>query len=1330
VADRTVTTRLKLAVTDFVAGGRQAKSTLRDLDRKFTESAGFAQGFRKKLEDAAKRLPPIDIDVNSSAAEVKIAEIRSRLESLSSKTVGVDIDAAAAYSELQALQRELEAIDDKDVAFEVRAGVAQAMSELRAIDSEINRVDGRTASVNVDADVGGALSSIAMVAAALASLPAVTTLAVGVTALGAGFAAAGIGAAAFSAAAVPALSRVNEALKAQESAAKSAGGATGGAGQSAAQAAQQALQLEQAERRLKDAQNERRQAQEDLNRAVEAGRRALEDMNFSLERSILSQKDAALAVREAEARLEEVRGKHAEGKASDLELERAMLSLEMAHQRAREQEVLTQRAKEDTDKANRAGIGGTKEYQKGLERLAQAEAKVTEATAALKQMQLQQKAAMSSSGGGAAKLKDAFADLNKQEIELAKNIKAFKDDYVAWQRALEPDVFPVINKGLDLMRLGLREAGPLAKTASSSLLTLGKDAEKALNGAVWQTFLFNINTQMPAALTGLGRSFISVSTGAVGVIDAFLPWTPVVVGGIEKAAKEFERWGGTLKTNKDFHEFMLFVEQHAPEVWELLKNLATAAGNIGEAVAPLGVGAFSGLGLLAKLLAGMDPEHIRLIALAIIAIKAAQAGLGVARFFIDIPGRLDKVRDGFERAKTAGGRFGDMVGGLKEKASGFGALVGGAALTGGLLILEDRLNKNAIAAGRFAEKIQALAGDNVDSQIKAFSDEIARLKENMGPSLDLGVVNLAPFDWDNSLDKIDALQQKLDDLRHKKELDAIASKNAGGAMATMGGQVGGATEKVGGLNSALSTFSSRTDALRATQGLKQAFDDAKAAIEAANGKLQISAGMTDRQKDAVVRAREQFSTYIGKVNEAARAAGELAGKTGESARKSDEAKEAILRQLDPLFQLAGKNREARDAVLKLAESYGISEADALKAAKGGKAFEEVLNRLKQKQIYVRLGLDTSEAQAAFERFVKRVGNRSLAVALIEKGQAAGGIIRHARGGIDYAAAAGLQTRPQAPQMVSSPTVLYGEGSSGRGGTEAYIPYESRYRQRAIGLLSQVANDFGLQLSNEGGADRLSELSSAIDNSGLQISDRLSAVVNSFLATLGQSGTLTSSIAKVGVVGESLVSGWETGSQTIGDSVSDMGQLVSVSVSGMADTMSGSIDGLTGAVDYLSEAVSAAASAAGGEPGMVAGSGPKSKKKSKSGSGYSATETRGRIKDTGGMIAGHGPSKAAQDASPWVLRSDQAHVVGGGSLGDMPTNTSRVSAPQRVSSSSYAWAAPAASTASGNSRSTSGGTSGGGVNVTIPMEHVTVREDADIHRIGKDVGFQFMAQGAV
>ncbi|MFI6477356.1 hypothetical protein ACIBH1_05450 [Nonomuraea sp. NPDC050663] len=156
MADRTVTTRLKLAVTEWTAGKSTVTRDLKDLNRQFTASSGFVSGFRKKLEDATKRLPKIEIDADSTEADVAVAKLRDDLEKLSQKTIGVDIDAADAFAEMARIQAELADLGD-GASFEVRAGIEQATRDLALVATEVGRLDGTTVDVKVDVDTKAAM---------------------------------------------------------------------------------------------------------------------------------------------------------------------------------------------------------------------------------------------------------------------------------------------------------------------------------------------------------------------------------------------------------------------------------------------------------------------------------------------------------------------------------------------------------------------------------------------------------------------------------------------------------------------------------------------------------------------------------------------------------------------------------------------------------------------------------------------------------------------------------------------------------------------------------------------------------------------------------------------------------------------------------------------------------------------------------------------------------------------------------------------------------------------------------------------------------------------
>ncbi|WP_157253217.1 hypothetical protein [Nonomuraea typhae] len=1088
-------------MADFVTGMGAAKKSTQDLSRNMTETGASADRMRQRLEAATRALPKIQIDADSTAAEIKFAQLRAELEKLASKRIGIDIDADAARTEIAEIERQLEQLQRSEVDINVRADIGTALAELRAMDGEVSRLDGRQAHVRVDANVSGALANIALVAAALASLPAVTTIAVGVAGLGAAFTAAGLGAAAFTAAAAPGFGRVTEALKAQEAAAKSAGGATGGAGQSAAQAAQQALQLEAAEKRLADAQREEKQAQEDLTRAREAGRRALEDMNFSLERSILSQKDAALAVREAEARLSELL---ARGDASDLEIERAMLGVEMAQQRAREQEVKTQRAREDTAAANKKGVEGTKEYQRGLENLRQAQDKVAQAEMQLKMLHLQQQAAMSGGGGGASKLADAFANLSKAEKALAVDLKAFIDEYTRWQQSLQADTFKVISGGLDLISSQLPRLSPMVTATAASFLILERDAQRALAGPFWSQFLSNVTQQIPTAIVGLGRSFGNVTTGIAGMINAFLPFTPTIVGGIERATAAFSQWGQQLAGSNEFRQFILFVQENAPRVWEMIKNVAGAIGNIVTALAPLGVGPLAGLNLLASIVRGMDPGHIQMIAIAIgavyTAVKAGQAINAAVTALTNLQTRMDAV--------------GNSAGGAKGKIASFAGALGaggpwGVAIAAGITALGIFAQRQVEAEGRIRELTATL--DRQSGAVTADTREWTKnrletegaLKAAQQLGIPLQMVTDAALGNKAALEGVNAAMARFTDVSQ-------GAKVIGGSWA---GTVDENVRAANLLKAALSdTNTELGDSVAAHQRLAEAggqtatsSQTAGSGITAMGGQAATASGQVMSLRDeldkltgsnfAAEQANIAFASALTRAKDAATQNGAATNTNTQAywnnrsalldvARASNDVRTALEQQGVPMELVNEKARQQRDAFIQVAEKMGYTKTQAKAMAdQMGLIPSKIETKVdapgmpKTKQEFIdlakELGVGRDRAEELWQKLKRLDGMQvsatfTLREAMIRKQEnikaRAGGILSYggghamrafATGGIEAYAAGG---RRPGPHVATSPTVLFGEGS----GPEAFIPYEPRFRSRAEALVQQVASDFGMR----------------------------------------------------------------------------------------------------------------------------------------------------------------------------------------------------------------------------------------------------------------------------
>ncbi len=756
----------------------------------------FARGVKSAMEAAFKSLPKITLDAESTEAQRKIQDLRTRIETLSGKTVGIDIDAGTAQAEVAAIQRELAALDGKDVSVDVRADIAAALAELATAQAALSGIDGKTARARVDVDIAGAMAAIGTVSAALAALAAVpvgASLVAGIGALAGPLAAAGAGIAGIAAVAAPSLGRINEALKEQESnAQRAAGGLNAAAGatrnlaieaaqaqiaqlqamnaadqlrnaqdrvkdatagvtaakerlKSAVQAAANAqasaaARAANAERALASAQQSALRAQENLNRARQQAIKTLADISRSLAGNALDQREAALDLKDAEAELNKLRSKGGSAES----IERAEIAYERAKLRVEELQVQEQElqeqqakgvegqdavvsAKEQLEAANqrvldqekaladaytasgKAGEDAAKRVSEARKAVQQAEERVDDAKRALEAFKRQQKiqklqekiqklrerdqakaqaaaAARAAQAAAAAQAKSTqkTAALSPAEAAAAKELKAFQDAYEKFQKALAPSVLPVITNGLKAIQALFKPMTPLIKGASGALVGLEKSASKALGGPFWTDFFAQLSKEAPGAITDLVKSLGHVIAGIAGIIKAFLPFSGTVTGGIESATKAFADWGKSLKDSEGFKSFMTYVQETAPKVIQIVKDIWTVLTNLLSGLSGPGAGALDVVKSITGWLASLSPETLRNFTLAVLAVVAAFKTWKVIQESVNfVKKSIQTVSDVAKGARKVWGWIGSAAKGAWDVAKRAGTGIANAARAAG-----------------------------------------------------------------------------------------------------------------------------------------------------------------------------------------------------------------------------------------------------------------------------------------------------------------------------------------------------------------------------------------------------------------------------------------------------------------------------------------------------------------------------------------------------------------------------------------------------------------------------------------------------------------------
>jgi hypothetical protein len=631
-----------------------------------------------------------------------------------------------------------------------------------------------------------------------------------------------------------------------------------------------------------------------------------------------------------------------------------------------------------------------------------------------------------------------------------------------------------------------------------------------------------------------------------------------------------------------------------------------------------------------------------------------------------------------------------------------------------------------------------LWGDNLSDAVTTFAETTSRHADDIATlftavttaiRMTADATSWLADRWDGFLTVNEELHGSL--LGINKDYDG---SNA--AIGRMMESMRGAIETAYGLNTA--TGESTTVVRSLSAALEDFFDPAAKALDAEIRLKSAIEQATQAAKDQSMSEVERLRSVQDLTKAIADAATAEAARTG----KTTEAGKAFLDQLPALLEWAGKNDAAKAAISGLGDSLGITTlktrdgtvaidalGKAIKILPNGKKVEIDANTAKGKAEIQALMLHIARQKGTIDVHVRTIYDSKEGRDALARKQnlpaARGAIIQYAAGGITGYAAGGMR-----PHIVSKPTtILYGEGRSGRGAREAFIPLDE-YRPEALRLLGRVAEEFGLTLYGREGNRQVQQVAVTVSDAATQLGAGLGAADISLTSAFGDTGTLTGAITEVGAVGEAMSDVWTTGSERLGDSMMNVATVTSDNLQIVAE----GVDGLSMSVKDLLMAL--ATGKAGGSSGSKSGKGsgyghllermdtvrkpmsPKDKAKLALGAAESMLGAMGLgglpKSPLGGMIEGDYGLSGTPD---WTPGAYSAISYGA------PVNTSRVSAPQQVPASAYGGGSSSGSSSAGGGSST---ISKGGSLVTV--ENMAVREDADIDRVAASLYSRLGSKG--
>ncbi|MEU2111819.1 hypothetical protein [Streptomyces sp. NPDC019507] len=198
---------------------------------------------------------------------------------------------------------------------------------------------------------------------------------------------------------------------------------------------------------------------------------------------------------------------------------------------------------------------------------------------ALKDVESAQRAA--TEADAAAKV--AMEGLPPATQATAKALAGLKKDHKAWSDSLASTTMPVFTKGIQILRDLLPQLTPFVKAAAGALGDMLDRVAAGIKSAKFKEWAADMSAAAGPALRDFLTTIGNFARGFGSLMQAFLPQSAAVTGGLVSMSDAFADWAGSLKGSEGFEEFVAL----AKEGGSTLGTLASAAVDLLVALAPL-----------------------------------------------------------------------------------------------------------------------------------------------------------------------------------------------------------------------------------------------------------------------------------------------------------------------------------------------------------------------------------------------------------------------------------------------------------------------------------------------------------------------------------------------------------------------------------------------------------------------------------------------------------------------------------------------------------------------------------------------------------------------
>lgn len=215
--------------------------------------------------------------------------------------------------------------------------------------------------------------------------------------------------------------------------------------------------------------------------------------------------------------------------------------------------------------------------------------------------------------------RDALNELPPATRATAESFIGLRSDFQAWSDSLAGTTMPIFTNGIETLRDLLPSLTPFVQDAAAAIGDFGSQIGEDLKTEGFQSFMSDMQDTAKSVLPDLLSSVRNVAIGFGGLLQAFMPMSATMTGGLETLTGKFADWGASLKDSEGFAAF----REMSDAGGGALANLGSALLEVLVSLEPV-LGATTQLAtVFAQVVAAIPTDVLVTLGQVLLALKAA-----------------------------------------------------------------------------------------------------------------------------------------------------------------------------------------------------------------------------------------------------------------------------------------------------------------------------------------------------------------------------------------------------------------------------------------------------------------------------------------------------------------------------------------------------------------------------------------------------------------------------------------------------------------------------------------------------------------------------------